>query len=363
MSGKISTKSKKRSYDKEISIASDKTMLQYKDETKGFYQLTSKQKKEMEGRKSSNWVKKIREIKTIHDISEYQSLEALPEVEEEKLWYVLLARLTRDYQSICVQTMTKIERTNEKGDIFKRPEPSEPQTYKFLFLVDNSGSMNGTRMTFAINILVILLEAMKRLEFQTAVVRYGGEKSQVTLKHFTQCMDEKRGQLIIEALDASENTRTADALRYVAETKELYKETKASNEHRFIILISDGIWDQKNHTLYNENLSKSASRLLVLTMNPRYDKHLQEDYKISVEYAKNVLNSIAPDAWYAIMEETNLEEQVGRIASMIDNQLRDTLREFDGTVEKNLWKTNGLKVRYIHIFTLIVIRFINKSFF
>ena len=340
--------------DFKVVSACSKAAADYKQNlVEGFYNLTSDQRKMVKDQSRQRWVTKMREIKKVHQVAAFESPEKLPEHPEEDLRYLLLARLTRDYQSMCVQIMTLIERKDDKGQVIKRLEPEQSQVYKFLFLVDNSGSMNGEKMTLSMNILVIFLEAMKRLEFQTAVVRYGGEKSQVTLKRFSHNMDEHRGQLILDSFDASEKTRTADALRYVAEKKKLFKIQKDANEHRFIILISDGIWDQRERDLYNRYLNKAAARLLVITTHPRQDKALQREHQISVDYATNLLNSIAQDAWYGVSDKSTLEEQIRHIAVMIDNQLRDSIkRVVERSGEEVAMKSNGITVRTVFIFSL-----------
>ena len=159
-------------------------------------------------------------------------------------------------------------------------------------------------------------------------------------------MDENRGQFILESFDASEKTRTADALKYVAEKEELFKNKKDYDEHRFIILISDGIWDQKERSLYNRYLTNATARLLVITTHPRQDKALQKEHQISVGYATDLLNSIAQDAWYGVNGQTSLEEHIKHIAKMIDNHLRDLLKK--QSVERKsmaMMKPIGLKVR------------------
>ncbi|XP_066915623.1 uncharacterized protein [Clytia hemisphaerica] len=315
---------------KDVKISSRSEDILLGESERRMYELTKDQVKRLPMEAGKNWISKMREVKQTYDIAAYHSPEALPEAPEESLRYHLLARLTREYQSLCIRIMTKIERTDPKGFVAKRPEPAIPQTYKFLFLVDNSGSMNGEKMTTALNILVIFLEAMKRLEFETAVVRYGGEKSQAALKGFNDNMDEHRGQLIIEGFSASEKTRTADALKFVAEKEELFKPQKKVNEHRFIILISDGIWDQKDQSLYNGSIEAASARLLVLTTHPREDLSLRREHQISIDFATRLLNSIAPDSWCGVSSKTTMRDKINEIALMIDNQLRAALKEVKG---------------------------------
>ena len=277
-----------------------------------------------------DWLNDITEIETVRDIAEYEEdRESLEEFKEDKLRYPLLARLTRHFQSECIRIMTEINRTNDKGDIIdKRGEPIEKQTYKFLFLVDNSGSMNGDKMTMALNTLVVLLESLKRMEYETAVVRFGGEKSQVTLKHFDEKMDQHRGQLIIESFDSSESTLAADAIRYVAETVELYGQSCQQNEHRFILLITDGIWEQRKKSLYDEFIAKARARPLIITTHPKKDKSLQH-YNTSVAMATKILNDIAPNMWSEMDPSEDFGTQITKIAQIIDNNLRDIVKKLD----------------------------------
>ena len=131
----------------------------------------TKQQRECINRKCKDIKKDLSTSGGVNSVAKYNDKEELPHVEQDKLRYQLLARITRGMQSKCLHIMRRIK--NRSGS--KRPEPMESLKFKFVFLVDNSGSMNGGKMTLALSILIILLETMKRMEYETAVVRFGGE--------------------------------------------------------------------------------------------------------------------------------------------------------------------------------------------
>ena len=50
---------------------------------------------------------------------------------------------------------------------------------EFIFCLDNSGSMGGEKCQNALTALVLAMEALNKLESRFAVMRFGGEKTQV----------------------------------------------------------------------------------------------------------------------------------------------------------------------------------------
>ena len=272
---------------------------------------------------AEDWLDELRSSSDdANDVAEYTETEKLDKnVKENELRYTLLAKFTRKYQSSCIRAMTESERVDRKKNKEIRKIVEEKQVYKFLFLVDNSGSMNGEKMTYALNILVVLLEALKKMEYQTAVVRFGGEETQSLLKDFTDEMDQKRGHYIIESFDSREKTLVLDALKFVAKETG-YKCIKKPNEHRFIILITDGIWEQTNKTFYNQYLKEAGDpRLLILTTLPEQDKSLNY-YNKSKKEAKRVLDDIAEKKWLPLEPEKDFGETIIDVATLIDNHLR-----------------------------------------
>ena len=231
-----------------------------------------------------------------------------------------------------------MRRANIEGGA-KRKQPMENLKFKFVFLVDNSGSMDGGKMTLALNILVVLLETMKGMEYEPAVVRFGCEESQTTLKGFGDKLDNERGQFIIEAFDASEKTLAADAVRYVAESDELYSSECESNEYRFIVLITDGIWAQREKNVYVKYLSDADARLMVFTTHPH--KKDFELYNMNVKRAKEILDSIAPGAWESIDADIDLSTQIKDIANKLDANLHDII---NGLPECKTYRFNEFQV-------------------
>ena len=181
--------------------------------------------------------------------------------------------------------------------------------------------MNGEKMTLALNILVVVLESLKKMEFTTAVVKFGGEESQVPLKHFDDRMDQSRGQFILEAFDSSEKTLILDAIKFVTTTSELYGSKKRSNEHRFLILITDGICTQTSTAEYQKWLRKAGEDLkfLVLTTLP---KQSEKFYQSNYRKAEALLDQIARHNWHKLEPDRDLMETMKDIATLIDAHLR-----------------------------------------
>ena len=140
--------------------------------------------------------------KEIHEVAKSKNPETLPEKEQKDVKYLHLARLTKIYQMEAFDNLRKVNR--EGHDI------------KLVFLVDNSGSMYGENIVMSLNCLVVLLETFKSLECATAVVKFGGEGTQLILKGFDTEMSVATGQFILEHFDCSEKTLPVDALRFVA---------------------------------------------------------------------------------------------------------------------------------------------------
>ncbi|MEO0687448.1 MAG: hypothetical protein AAFY76_20955, partial [Cyanobacteria bacterium J06649_11] len=92
-----------------------------------FYTLSEEQKMKIITTSRKSVLNKMRELKEVNDVATFQSPEKLPEHPEEDLRYILLARLTRHFQSMCVQIMTKVERKDNVGQFIKRFEAEQPQ--------------------------------------------------------------------------------------------------------------------------------------------------------------------------------------------------------------------------------------------
>ena len=127
---------------------------------------------------SNNWIEELNETDDkANAVAEFKATEELKDVELKKLQYTYLAKLSRQFQTACIRIMTEIERKKDGEIIDTRSPLREKQINKFVFLVDNSGSMTNEKLTLALKILIVLLESLKRMEYQTAVVRFGGDET------------------------------------------------------------------------------------------------------------------------------------------------------------------------------------------
>jgi hypothetical protein len=64
--------------------------------------------------------------------------------------------------------------------------------------------------------LVVLCEALRRLEWPFSVVRFGNRHSQRVLKQAQQVMDNTRGQFCLEAFTWREGTYPATACQFIS---------------------------------------------------------------------------------------------------------------------------------------------------
>ena len=256
--------------------------------------------------------------KEIHEVAKSKNPESLPEKDQKDVKYLHLARLTKIYQMEALNILRKVGR--------------EGQEVKLVFLVDNSGSMCGENIVMSLNCLVVLLESIKLMECATAVVKFGGEGTQEILKGFDTEMSVHTGQFILESFDCSEKTLPVDALKFVAESEHLYGSVEPL-EHRFVVLITDGILTQGEKADYDEFLRKMGAELLVLVINFRKDFELQS---LSKEEAEKIMNNVAKGSWLDIDNEKSFQDHIVDITEKLAGKLSDSLTRGDiPTIDPN----------------------------
>jgi uncharacterized protein YegL len=214
----------------------------------------------------------------IGQITEACDPEQLPDIQLNRPRYALLARLTRN-----IQTMLLTRLRSALTRLYN--EQQSDLQFEFIFCVDNSGSMSGKKIQEALNTLVILMETFHRLEWKFAVLRFGGEQKilkplshtsmhetvEIAADDQTSNLQQKyltQGQFILESFTTDEKTLPATALRQVAENSKLFGEQKKPNVKRFIIMVTDGIFAQTDPKLFHKELERADAKLYIVCIIP-----------------------------------------------------------------------------------------------
>ena len=130
-------------------------------------------------------------------------------------------------------------------------------------LIDNSGSMSAHRNAIYESV-VVLMEALRKLESKFAVARFGGQKNQKILKNLHELFTVKDGEYVLQALTFDEGTYPATGLARVAESVFSSKETKVAAGaviHRLVLMITDGLTSERNDGRYTETIKKNNINL------------------------------------------------------------------------------------------------------
>eukprot|EP00961_Rhodomonas_salina_P088489 1190052-Rhodomonas_salina.1 len=162
----------------------------------------------------------------------------IQKLDPNKVTYGLLSKFMREYRDIFVskirQGYSRIQRSEVKHE------------FEFCFLVDHSGSMDGRKIQHALEALVLLMEALKRLECRFAVARFGDQTTQQALKTMREALDLEVGQRIVElCLEPDEGTYPAEAVKWANDNQGLgWSPVDKKNVHKFIVMITDGLTAQ-----------------------------------------------------------------------------------------------------------------------
>lgn len=119
--------------------------------------------------------------------------------------------------------------------------------FEWVCLVDNSGSMVTKEHAIA-ETLVVLMEALRKLEFSFALAKFGDRSGAVVIKEFTERFTRAVGQRVLESFTYNEGSYPATGLLAVANKiwpQPLRTEEKGS-VHRIVIMITDGLTVEKN---------------------------------------------------------------------------------------------------------------------
>ena len=307
----------------------------------------------------------------IGEISEACDPEQLPDVQLDRPRYALLARLTRNIQSMLLTRL----RSALKKHLNQQDSGREDVRFEFIFCVDNSGSMSGKKIREALNTLVILMETFHRLEWKFGVVRFGaGQKILKALNH--QSMYEQvqstsnetdnlrqamtsRGQYILESFTTDEKTLPATALKQIAENRDLFGQKTASNVKRFVIMITDGLSPQTDVDQFNNELKKAYADLYIVCIIPKQPKNInpesmneQETFAVRhEEQAKQFSQRVAPDR-NQVIEIGHLDLLTKTVVADLISIIEQATFVYSNSITSGSFDSDVNRIRPLKAFTL-----------
>ena len=173
---------------------------------------------------------------------------------------------------------------------------NEVQHFEWCVMVDNSGSMVNKK-NYVAEALVVVIEILRRLEHKFAIARFGSKYDKhCLLKSLNQAMSMSLGQRILERLTYDQGTYALDGLSNVV--KHIWGErVKAENQHRIVLIITDGLTTQKNTQEWTQLLKEKGLKLgITIIKEPKHSyprqflEHVTTDGKCF-----NVINSNESD--------------------------------------------------------------------
>ncbi|GMH42204.1 hypothetical protein BSKO_10123 [Bryopsis sp. KO-2023] len=154
----------------------------------------------------------------------------------------------------------------------------ENHIFEWCLLVDNSGSMI-TKAHQAAEALVLAIETFRRLEWPFAIARFGGKKSQRMLKTFGQTFSNGLGQQILDSFSYDEATHPATGFANVAAKvwPHPINENEKGIRHRVMLMIVDGLTQEKDPADYTEVTKEREVDLVVLNLKDGMQESIMQD--------------------------------------------------------------------------------------
>lgn len=129
-------------------------------------------------------------------------------------------------------------RVKTDSKVFKKKEQGQEKRARFCILIDESGSMSGSKMTNAIEAAVMLASACQRIKVPVSVFGHH-TRSGVVLSHYIDYKTWKKPSAIDNLYWSSSTGSNRDGLALYHSAKYLAQNAQ-SNEHLIMIVISDG---------------------------------------------------------------------------------------------------------------------------
>ncbi|CAF1506682.1 unnamed protein product, partial [Rotaria sordida] len=133
---------------------------------------------------------------------------------------------------------------------------------QWCIIIDNSGSMSIHRNVIH-EILVILMEVLRKMEFKFAVTCFGGQKNQLILKNMDQLFTYDDGQFVLEAITLDEGTFPATGLKKITE-KVFSTSATSQHQHRLVLMVTDGLTQERDGQNYSAIINQYSIKLGVI---------------------------------------------------------------------------------------------------
>ncbi|GMH42187.1 hypothetical protein BSKO_10106 [Bryopsis sp. KO-2023] len=195
---------------------------------------------------------------------------------------------------------------------------SENHIFEWCLLVDNSGSMI-TKANQAAEALVLAIETLRRLECPFAIARFGGKKSQRMLKTFGQTFSNGLGQQILESFSYDEATHPASGFANVAAKvwPHPINENEKGIRHRVMLMMVDGLTQEKDPADYTEITKEREVDLVVLNLKDGMQESIMQDIE-------RLWGSVA--SCYEVLDVEFVEELPILLAGLIIKQFDQMLK-------------------------------------
>ena len=275
-------------------------------------------------------------------------------VRHDKWTYSLLVE-SRPFVLFLVEVMRRWEAHFEK---FYRLT-AEQHRIEWCILVDNSGSMitKENRMTEA---LVLLMETLKRLEQSFAVARFGNRKSQKMLKMMNEPFTQLIGQKILESFSFDEGTYPASAVRHVAEKvwPERLSDKERLQYHRVMLLIMDGLTQERSPRDYTSVCNDKDIDLVVLNLKDRAQKEMMSQIEDLWREAASC---------YEVLDIESINLLPKLVAGLMIQYMENTLSKIEknrnqlSTIQQDPPKATDLSGSNLHVDEGILLKELEKQ--
>ena len=201
-----------------------------------------------------------------------------------------------------------------------------PGAHKFCFVVDNSRSMGGKVGQHAMTALVLMMEALRRLECPFSVVKFGTAGIQHILKEIDTVLDDEVGERILSAFQFNESTYPISGL----ETAMLHGFGQSPDEahaRHCIIFITDGIAKDFKHAEYFSQILRRdtgfatppAFAVLHVVDDARRETAARQNVESEIKRLVKVCNNSADgyERLYASVQLSNLETFVFGLSGIV----------------------------------------------
>ena len=186
---------------------------------------------------------------------------------------------------------------------------------RWCILIDNSGSMSIHRNAIY-EALVVIMELLRKLEIKFAVGRFGARINQKILKNLDDLFTNQDGQYVLEALTFDEGTYPATGLARIIDRIFPIEQTETTSNiivHRLVLMITDGLTQERDEATYSNTISKYKINLGVM--------FIETDEQKSSQFLLRVLTQ----AQNCVLKANNIAELSLKIPQLMHEMIRACL--------------------------------------